>query len=96
MPEDDPCPGRSQTNWRIEIQEAAQRAKDSLDGFVCTLDDEGLDRCFGCGYGVSEGAPFTAWTEERVYFPIVYDGAEWVGSAPRNPCDEATVHHGRQ
>ena len=29
-----------------------------------------------------------------VYFPICYDGAEWVGHAPRNPCDIAMEHQG--
>lgn len=31
---------------------------------------------------------FLAWTPTRVYFPVKYDGGEWVESAPRNPCDE--------
>ena len=39
-------------------------------------------------------APFTAWTETRVFFPIVYDGSEWCGSAPRHPCNEAMEHQG--
>lgn len=33
---------------------------------------------------------FTIWTSDRVYFPVQYDGMGWVGSVPRNPCDEAT------
>ena len=36
----------------------------------------------------------TAWTKTRVFFPVCYDGAEWVGSAPRNPSDEVTEHQG--
>lgn len=44
---------------------------------------------FDGGDGGAEGVPFTAWAETRVFFPLVYDGAEWVGSAPRNPSDEA-------
>ncbi len=55
-----------------------------------------FDREFDAGYGGSEGDRFTVWTEKRVYFPIVYDGAEWCGSAPRNPCDEACAHQGGQ
>ena len=61
---------------------------------ACTLTEEEMGAEFDNGYGWSEGKPFTAWTEKRVYFPIVYDGAEWVGSAPRNPCSEATNHQG--
>lgn len=34
--------------------------------------------------------PFTLWTKNRVYFPAVYDGDEWVHSVPRHPNNEAT------
>lgn len=57
--------------------------------FVSDLDAE-----FDHGYGGINGCPFTVWTEDWVYFPVVYDGAESVGSAPRNPCDVATEHVG--
>ena len=53
-----------------------------------------LDVAFDAGYGSSHGPQFTAWTADRVYFPVVYDGAEWVGSVPRNPCGQATEHVG--
>jgi len=81
---------RKMATWRKLINEA-------LDGdtlIACTLTEEEMDVEFYDGYGGSEGKPFTAWSETRVYFPIVYDGAEWVGSAPRNPCDEACSHEG--
>jgi hypothetical protein len=61
-----------------------------------TLSDKELDAEFNNGFGGSEGKPFTLWTENRVYFPVVYDGAEWVGSVPRNPSHEATSHVGRE
>ena len=83
-------------SWRELIAEEMESSNDSGPLIACTLDGAGLDRSFGCGYGCSEGAPFTAWTATRVYFPVVYDGAEWVGSAPRNPCDEESYHHGGQ
>jgi hypothetical protein len=67
--------------WSNEPQEGATE--------VSTLDVD-----FDAGYGSPHGPRFTAWTTQRVYFPVVYDGAEWVGSAPRNPCDEATEHVG--
>ena len=79
--------------WRKMIQ-AEQAARNDGPLIACTLTDEQLDREFNDGYGGTEGAPFTAWTEGRVYFPACYDGAEWVWSAPRNPCDEATDHVG--
>lgn len=60
----------------------------------CTLTEEELHQKFDGGYGGEEGAPFTAWSENWVYFPICYDGAEWCGSAPRNPCDIKLDHQG--
>lgn len=63
---------------------------------VPEITSSAMTRPFHTGYGESCGCAFTAWTETRVYFPVVYDGAEWVGSAPRNPCDEATGHQGGQ
>ena len=39
---------------------------------------------FDDGYGMREGIPFVLWTEKWVYFPVCYDGGEWVGSVPRD------------
>ena len=79
--------------WREMIDRARDEAKDGPI-IKCTLTDEQLDVRFYRGYGGREGEPFTAWTEARVYFPAVYDGAEWVESVPRDPCDEVTDHVG--
>ena len=79
------------TTWRKALTDAGFDWGD-LQG--CTLSDEDLDVEFYDGFGASDGKPFTAWTSDRVYFPVVYDGSEWVGSVPRNPCDEATPHVG--
>ena len=76
--------------WRELINE-------ELEGDVLianTLTEEEMDAEFYNGYGGAQGKAFTAWSKTRVYFPIVYDGAEWVGSAPRNPCNEACEHQG--
>lgn len=54
--------------------------------------DASLHREFDAGYGSAEGDYFTIWTEDRVYFPHCYDGAESVHSVPRNPCNKATHH----
>ena len=43
---------------------------------------------------VQKGKSFTAWTKKYVYFPVCYEGVEWVGRAPRSPCDIATKHQG--
>jgi len=79
----------NRTTWRKKI---AQTADDQI--IYCTLTEEELDEVFDNGYGGIEGKPFTAWSEKYVYFPIVYDGSEWVGSALRNPCNIATNHQG--
>jgi len=76
--------------WKELIDE---RAGDDVI-IACTLSEDELKVRFDDSYGTSHGKPFTAWSENYVYFPVVYDGAEWVGRAPRNPCDEATGHHG--
>lgn len=63
--------------------------------YECTLSSDDLDIAFDDGVGCEEGAPFTAWSADYVYFPVVYDGHEWVGSVPRNPNGVSTWHQGR-
>lgn len=82
----------SERTWREIIEEEARDHGEPI--IACTLSDEELDVPFDTGFGGSEGAPFTAWSASRVFFPVVYDGAEWVASVPRNPCSEATRHVG--
>ena len=53
-----------------------------------------LDYDFDAGYGGSNGPRFTAWTKDKVYFPGVYDGSEWIESVPRNPINEPKTHVG--
>lgn len=53
-----------------------------------------FDRQFNNSYGGTEGDFFTVWTKTHVYFPLCYDGSEWCGSVPRNPCDTASEHQG--
>lgn len=55
---------------------------------------EWYERLFYQGYGGTEGWWFTIWTADRVYFPVCYDGLEWIDSVPRYPCAEATEHVG--
>jgi len=81
-------------SWHSMLKEAFKRNKDDYSKMVTTLSPEQLMRKFDTGYGGHRGAPFTAWGDKYVYFPLVYDGAEWVGCAPRNPCDEALEHQG--
>lgn len=80
-------------SWRELIKSALEEIDDGLL-IACTLSDFEMDVKFNTGYGIDEGEPFTAWTENYVLFPVVYDGSEWVGWAPRNPCAHKTQHQG--
>ena len=84
--------------WRELIVDEIERNEDCWENVVghAPHETEWLDTEFSSGYGGSEGCAFTLWTADRVYFPVVYDGAEWSGSAPRNPCGHASKHQGGQ
>lgn len=58
--------------------------------------DACLDRMFFPNdFGAIDGLPFTLWTNDRVYFPVEYQGGvEGVSSVPRNPVAEASEHKG--
>jgi hypothetical protein len=83
------------TNWKELIREEMKDHNETFEDVVeCTLTDEELQVSFDSSYGCREGAPFTLWTINRTYFPVVYDGAEWVGSVSRNPDGKPTYHLG--
>jgi len=85
----------SDTTWRKEISAALKSAGEKwTDVESNTLSEAELDVVFDGGYGGSEGKAFTMWTHNRVYFPVVYDGAEWVESVSRNPDGKPTRHKG--
>ena len=78
--------------WRSLLAKAFLKTGDTH--LISTMTDAELDKPLSPGYGISRGCPFTAWGETHVYFPVVYDGMEWVGYVPRNPCDTKTRHQG--
>lgn len=91
--------------WRELIQEEMDNNGDSFDNLVDFVlgggksDDwktvvEDLDAEFHDGYGGEGGCYFQLWTKDFVYFPICYDGAEWCGSASRNPNGKPLSHQG--
>ena len=82
------------TTWRKELENVCARGGDKFEDLAHTMTAEELDTEFDDGYGAPEGVPFTAWSEDWVYFPVVYDGLEWVGTVPRNPCNKKTAHMG--
>lgn len=83
-------------SWNSMLKNEFEQNGDDFSKMKTTLNTEDLNREFDTGFGASVGDPFTAWGERYVYFPVVYDGSEWVGSAPRNPCDTVTNHQGGQ
>lgn len=83
------------TNWKEMLENAMEERGEVLSDLVSnTLTEDEMNRKFDSGYGGTEGVPFTAWTERTVYFPICYDGAEWVGSVSRHPDGKPTQHQG--
>lgn len=84
-------------NWKILLQEACEKTGDDYSSLITTLSVHDLNLMFDNNkYGEIKGNPFTAWSNKYVYFPVVYDGLEWVGYAPRNPCDISTKHQGSE
>lgn len=84
------------TTWRYEFDTARNLEADSSPIVAVAPNQDVLNVEFDAGYGSSNGPEVLIWTETRVYFPVVYDGAEWLGSAPRNPTTEGQSHVGGQ
>ena len=89
------------TCWRTEIESVMRGVGDSMDNLVAAAppadwgaDPDWLDWDFNDGFGAENGVPFLVWTDDWVYFPVCYDGSEWVGAVPRNPRNEPTEHFG--
>ena len=83
------------TTWNKMLKEICEKDGEEFANLKVFVEkDGGMDKPFDNGFGGSEGPSFTAWGEKWVYFPIVYDGAEWIGHAPRNPCEIAMDHQG--
>lgn len=83
------------TTWEQELEEERRNVGDTSPIVALAPDDpEVWRRSFYDGYGGTEGEPVLAWSETRVYFPVCYDGAESMGSAPRYPRPEGQDHVG--
>jgi len=81
-------------NWYNMLKGKMESDGEAFEERKCTLSDSEMKENFSSGYGGTEGVAFTAWGKNWVYFPICYDGAEWIGHAPRNPCDTSMEHQG--
>ncbi len=84
----------SETTWRQELASTMELDDDPGPIVAVAPNEAALDVTFDDGYGGMEGPGILIWTETRVYFPVVYDGSEWLGSAPRNPQAAAQGHVG--
>lgn len=83
------------TTWKKLLEQTLkERGETLLDLEDNTLTDAEMTTEFDDGFGAANGVPFTAWTARTVYFPCVYDGAEWVGSISRHPDGKPTEHQG--
>jgi hypothetical protein len=82
------------TTWREELKAAMHSASDPGPVVAVAPDEATLDVIFHEDFGGSEGPSVLIWTEQRVYFPVTYDGSEWLGSAPRNPQASGQEHVG--
>jgi hypothetical protein len=86
---------KGMTTWRKKLSSSMEDYDESFSDLVSiTLSDQELDEDFDYSFGGIEGKDFTAWTKNRVYFPVVYDGLEWVGSVSRHPDGKPTIHQG--
>ena len=86
---------RKMENWKTMLDEALKEHGESwADVEANTMTEEEMAKNFDAGFGGTNGRPFTVWTKNTVYFPICYDGAEWVGSVSRNPNGKPTDHQG--
>lgn len=75
-------------------KELAGNNEDWSDVESNTMSEEDMTKMFDAGYGSTKGMPFTMWTKRSVYFPVCYDGAEWVECVSRDPDGKPTGHVG--
>lgn len=80
--------------WRDALAEEREDTGDQSAIVHVAPNEAMLDVKFYGGFGGTDGPAVLIWTEQRVYFPVTYDGAEWLGSAPRNPIDQGQDHVG--
>lgn len=82
------------TTWRESLAEEMESHRDPGPVIAYAPNEGVFDVKFDSGYGGTDGQHVLAWTKLRVYFPVCYDGAEWMGSAPRNPQPQGQAHQG--
>ena len=82
-------------NWKTMLDKALVENGESWEDVEAnTMTEQDMNKKFNTGFGGTEGCPFTVWTKSSVYFPVQYDGAEWVGRVSRHPDNKPTEHQG--
>lgn len=72
--------------WREKLEKQFSNHGETFEDIEHIYPEESvLDVPFDDGYGLPEGPEFLVFTSRRVYFPVCYDGMEWIGSVPRHP-----------
>ena len=83
------------SNWKKHLLFAMLSRGETLEDIEAnTMTEEEMTKEFDHRSAGIEGTPFTVWTAKTVYFPVCYDGEEWVGSVSRNPDGKPTDHQG--
>ena len=83
------------TSWKDMLSRALRDNNETWDDVESNTMTRGeMRRKFEKGYGGTKGVPFTVWTSKSVYFPVCYDGTEWVGRVSRHPDGKPTEHQG--
>jgi len=82
--------------WKELLTEAMEENNEAWNDIVSnTMSEEEMRRPFDSWPSSGrEGIPFTVWTHNSVYFPVTYDGREWVERVARNPDGKPTEHIG--
>ena len=81
-------------NWNDLLSAAMMDCGDPGPVVAKSGSEDDWTKKFDNGYGTSEGPAVLAWTSFYVYFPVVYDGGEWLDCAPRNPQANGQPHVG--
>ena len=84
------------TTWKQLLELSLVDNQESFEDIVAYTPQDGkwLDYYFDDDSKSIEGEFFTVWTKARVYFPVQYNGIEWVESVSRNPDGKPTKHLG--
>lgn len=82
-------------NWKTMLEDALKANRESWSDIESnTMSEADMDKQFNSDFGGVGGCAFTVWTTASVYFPVIYDGATWVGRVSRHPDGKPTTAQG--